>query len=337
MVREETLAEVLSEFARTMVTDFPIQSILDHFTERIVDVLPITAAGVSLISPGEAPRYVAASNASALAFERIQADLGEGPCMLAYQTGEAVSVPDIRNDDRFPRFGPAAVEDGLIAVFTFPLRHGRGRLGALDLYRDEAGTLAEHDMVTAQTLADVASSYLINAQSRDDDREASQQAIARSLHDPLTGLPNRDLFAQLLEHAANRARRSGLSTSVMFADLDRFKQVNDTYGHEVGDDLLVAVSERLVGILRPGDTVARMSGDEFVFLCEDIDSAADAELVASRVRGAFERSFVLNAGEIHISASVGVAFAGPGAEISHQLVRAADAAMYRAKGSAASF
>ena len=88
MVQEGKLAAVLSEFARTLVTDFPIQGILDHLVERIVDVLPVTGAGVTLISPGLAPQYVAASSAAALRFEQLQTDVGQGPCLLAYQSGE---------------------------------------------------------------------------------------------------------------------------------------------------------------------------------------------------------------------------------------------------------
>src|SRR6202165_2400775 len=103
MPSEEQLSGVLSEFARTMVTDFPIQAILDHLVERIVDVLPITAAGVTLISPGTDPRYVAASDESALRFEELQTELGEGPCLVAYQTGTAVSVADLRDETRFPQ------------------------------------------------------------------------------------------------------------------------------------------------------------------------------------------------------------------------------------------
>src|SRR5580700_1256497 len=85
---ERRLSEVLSEFARTLVTDFPIQGILDHLVGRIVDVLPVSAAGVTVISPGANPRYVAASDDSALRFEALQTELGEGPCLKAYQTGE---------------------------------------------------------------------------------------------------------------------------------------------------------------------------------------------------------------------------------------------------------
>src|SRR5688572_6176713 len=104
MASEQQLSDVLSEFARTLVTDFPIQAILDHLVERIVDVLPITAGGVTLIAPGVDPRYVAATDESALRFEELQTELGERPCVEAYRTGEAVAVPDLRKEQRFPTF-----------------------------------------------------------------------------------------------------------------------------------------------------------------------------------------------------------------------------------------
>ncbi len=115
---KEQLSDVLSEFARTMVTDFPIQAILDHPVVRIVEVLPISAAGVTLIAPGSDPRYVAASDDSALRFEVLQSEVGEGPCLAAYETGEAVAVPNLADDDRFPKFSPRALEAGLVPVFT---------------------------------------------------------------------------------------------------------------------------------------------------------------------------------------------------------------------------
>jgi len=122
-----------------MLTDFPIQGILDHLVKRIVDIMPITAAGVTMISADLDPRYIAASNGSALRFETLQTELGEGPCLAAYRTGEAVEVPDLCSESRFPSFTPRALAVGLAAVFTFPMHHGEVQLGALDLYRDTAG------------------------------------------------------------------------------------------------------------------------------------------------------------------------------------------------------
>jgi diguanylate cyclase (GGDEF)-like protein len=331
MASEQQLSDVLSEFARTMVTDFPIQAILDHLVTRIVEVLPITAAGVTLISPGADPRYVAASDESALRYEELQTELGEGPCLAAYESGEAVSVADLRDDERFPRFGPRALEAGLVAVFTFPLRNGTERLGALDLYRDTAGPLDAATMDAAQTLADVAASYLLNAQARSDLRDSSDRSHEQSLHDALTGLPNRILFLDRLEHAVLRARRSGKMAAVLFADLDQFKVVNDLHGHSIGDQLLVAVAQRLTAELRSGDTLARMSGDEFVILCEDLDGPEQVDVVAARVGAAVAQPFSLSGIDVDVTVSVGIAYSGPGDHLSEQLLVDADTAMYQAK------
>jgi len=330
MVQEHTLSSVLSEFARPMLTDFRIQSILDRLVERIVDVLSVTGAGVTLISPGSAPHYVAASDADALRFERLQTHLDKGPFLTAYSSGVAVSVPDLATDARYPAFGPAAVRAGMAAVFTFPLRHGDERLGALDLYRDTPGELSAQDLAAAQTLADVASAYLLNAQAREQLQAASDRFQDSAMHDALTGLPNRILLQQRLEHTASRAIRSQTTAAVLFADLDSFKRVNDTYGHAVGDELLVAVSQRLSRLVRPGDTLARVAGDEFVFLCEDLTGPDDADVLGGRIDEAFSAPFVLTDVELTVNASVGIAVALPG-EYTKQLILDADAAMYQVK------
>jgi diguanylate cyclase (GGDEF)-like protein len=186
-------------------------------------------------------------------------------------------------------------------------------------------------MAAAQTLADVAAAYLINAQARVDLKESSERARVSSLHDALTGLPNRTLLVQRLDHAVLRSRRSEKMVAILFADLDQFKAVNDTYGHHVGDELLIAVAERLTGLIRPGDTLARLQGDEFVILCEDLDDVSQVELLAVRIDTALAAPFTLSGTEVKVSASVGMAFAGLGEDISEQVLQDADAAMYQAK------
>jgi signal transduction histidine kinase len=180
---EDKLSDVLGEFARTLATDFPIQGILDHLVHRIVTVLPIDAAGVTLISASAQPRYIASSDASALRFERLQSELGEGPCLEAYATDGPICIPDLAKEERFPAFAARALEEGLVAVFTFPLRDGDRGLGALDLYRGTAGPLDQAELAAAQTLADVATAYLLNAQARADLERvsATERAALESL------------------------------------------------------------------------------------------------------------------------------------------------------------
>ena len=355
MVSEVRLSAVLTEFARTMVTDFPIQAILDRLVERIVEVLPVTAAGVSLIEPGSAPHYIAASNAGALHLEQLQTALGHGPCLTAYDLGHPVCIPDLHATDEYPEFAAAAASTGLVATFAIPLRHGEQRLGALDLFRDTVGPLSAADLAAAQTLSEVTTAYLLNARAREQALAVADSFRQGALHDALTGLPNRVLLQQRLEHAAERARRTHSHAAVLFADLDGFKQVNDTHGHSVGDALLIAVARRLQAVLRPGDTLARVSGDEFVILCEDIAATTDVEALAQRVDEAFTRPFHLPIGgsgaasarpvgadapgetakvgqlQVRVSASVGMAYAGRAEDIGHRLVRDADTAMYQAK------
>lgn len=329
MVQEQQLSDVVNEFARTMLTDFPVQALLDRLVVRIVDVLPVTSAGVTLISPDSDPRYVAASDDWALGFERLQTELAEGPCLLACDTGHAVAVADLAHEERFPAFGPLALEAGLGAVFTFPLRRDGSSLGALDLYLGTPGGLDTDSLDAAQTLADVASAYVQNAQARVDLAAAEGEAPEISLHDPLTGLPNRLLLAQRLDQA--RARRPGTTSGVLFADLDRFKDVNDRHGHRVGDELLVAVAMRMASLLRPSDTLARLSGDEFVILCEDLDSPARVETLAGRIEAALSAPFVLTDATVTVTASVGIAFAGRADGIPARLLHEADRALYQAR------
>jgi diguanylate cyclase (GGDEF)-like protein len=314
-----------------MVTDFPIQGILDHLVKRIVEIMPITAAGVTLITPGLEPRYVAASNPDALRYEKLQTELGQGPCLAAYHTGNAIAVADLRAEDRFPKFTPRALEAGLGAVFTFPLRHGDLQLGALDLYRDTVGALTPASMIVAQTLADVAAAYLINAQARADLLASAERSLDAALHDSLTGLPNRTLILELIEHAVRRNRRSQTISALIFVDLDRFKLVNDTHGHQVGDELLVAVATRLTQLLRPGDSVARLSGDEFVILCEDIAAAGAVDSLAVRLDTELSKPFKLSGTQLSLTASIGVAFTGQGIDSPDELLLDADLAMYQSK------
>jgi diguanylate cyclase (GGDEF)-like protein len=155
----------------------------------------------------------------------------------------------------------------------------------------------------------------------------------RSLHDPLTGLPNRRLYLQRLDDALQRGLQDSRArpVAVAFLDLDNFKYINDSLGHHVGDALLVGVSERLAGTLRPEDMTARFGGDEFALLCLDVEDEAAALAIGERINAALEQPFAVDGYELHVSASVGVALAREGEDNGDSLLRDADAAMYAAK------
>jgi diguanylate cyclase (GGDEF)-like protein len=164
-------------------------------------------------------------------------------------------------------------------------------------------------------------------------QESEERFRYQALHDPLTGLPNRVLFFDRANTALARSRRRGGYIAVLFLDVDHFKFINDSLGHSVGDALLVTLAERLTGLLREEDTLARFSGDEFIVLCEALGDPAHAETVAERILTGLEEPFPLQGRDVVVSASIGISFhredeVDSGAET---LLRDADAAMYVAK------
>jgi diguanylate cyclase (GGDEF)-like protein/PAS domain S-box-containing protein len=173
----------------------------------------------------------------------------------------------------------------------------------------------------------------LQSSSRDiSERRAFEvQLEHQALHEPLTGLPNRTLFMDRVHQAITRGRREGTRVAVMFLDLDRFKVVNDSMGHAVGDRLIAAVAHRIKETVRSADTVARIGGDEFGVLLEFNISNQDASLVADRILKQMEPPFTMAGTEMFISASIGIAFSAPEIETPEDLLRYADVAMYRAK------
>ena len=157
------------------------------------------------------------------------------------------------------------------------------------------------------------------------------QLAHQALHDPLTGLPNRMMLSDRLEQALARVRRHDRMCGVLYVDLDRFKAVNDTLGHAVGDRLLIEAATRIQGAVREADTVARLGGDEFVVLCEEIDGLHDATQLAERVIAALKEPFHLGDDDPHVSASIGIAMSATGDENAEAILASADIAMYRAK------
>jgi diguanylate cyclase (GGDEF)-like protein/PAS domain S-box-containing protein len=162
-------------------------------------------------------------------------------------------------------------------------------------------------------------------------RHTERVLLHAALHDSLTNLPNRRLLRDRLDTALARAQRTGGDVAVLFLDLDRFKEVNDTLGHDAGDEVLVSVANGILGAMRANDTVARLGGDEFVVICEDLGGEEDLRVLVDRLLLGVRQPVVVRGREVSVSASVGVAVAGPDAITGEDLLRRADHAMLRAK------
>lgn len=209
--------------------------------------------------------------------------------------------------------------DGTVRDYPLDLRHRDGHttpvLYNASVYRDDAG----------QVLGVVAAARDITERKR-----AEQQLVHRASHDDLTGLPNRVLLLEYLAGALARSRRTGSSVGVLFLDLDDFKSINDSYGHSAGDELLTQVASRIGASVRASDVVARVGGDEFVIVCENLNEPADAALVADQVQRALTGQIPLRGQSVTAGASVGIALSHRDSS-PESMLRDADSAMYVAK------
>ncbi|MDP3137838.1 MAG: diguanylate cyclase, partial [Burkholderiaceae bacterium] len=164
-------------------------------------------------------------------------------------------------------------------------------------------------------------------------KRAEEDLTRRATHDTLTGLPNRALIRERLTHALQHSRRSGMNLALLFVDLDGFKLINDTHGHEAGDELLKTVASRLIEQVRPGDTVARLAGDEFVVLCEQVEQPISMSVLAARINDVLRQPVVFQGADLFVTGSIGVAIGNGSTHSADDLLRYADTAMYAAKES----
>jgi diguanylate cyclase (GGDEF)-like protein len=247
-----------------------------------------------------------------------------GQAGFTMRADRPVVVSDLRSETRFtpPR---TLLDAGVVSGMSVPIAGRDEPFGILSAHSTSAHEFSGGEVDFLTTVATMLSA----AVERHRDEEASRHA---ALHDPLTGLPNRTLALDRLHLGLRRRRRDGTDVAVLVMDLDRFKNINDSLGHEAGDELLLALAPRLRAAVRAEGTVARLGGDEFAIVCAGIDGARDAVGIAESLIEAVARPFVLESGERFVTASIGIALADRASDSSESLMRDADVAMYRAKG-----
>jgi diguanylate cyclase (GGDEF)-like protein/PAS domain S-box-containing protein len=236
-----------------------------------------------------------------------------------FETGIAIEVEEI-----------VRYADGLLhtsIVHKFPLYDSQGRITALGGIATDITERKRLEEVVRQKNVQLGRAIQAEAELR----QRQEHLHFTATHDQLTGLPNRALLHQRAEHAVAVCRRSGRMLAVLFIDLDRFKSINDSLGHDAGDDVLREVATRLLGCLREVDMIARHGGDEFVVLLEDIERIEEVEQVIARMRAALEDPLTVQGEAVTVTSSIGVALYPRDGEVASTLLRNADLAMYRAK------
>ena len=328
--RVETSQRSQARVLELIASESPVGVVLDAIVRWVEDELEDTLCTVMLTAPGPAGAVLhdgASPGMPDLYREQVEglpASSEFSPCAVAVHTGAPVIVPDLLADDRWRVFYDLARRSSVRACWSFPVRSpASGQiLGTFALYQRLPG-LPRREI---QSLIDRANHLVGITLDR-------QQLLARlahqAQHDALTGLPNRTLLLEQLTAALDPAA-GGPGPVVVFLDLDRLKIVNDSLGHELGDEMLVATARRLRAALPPRDVVARFGGDEFVVLTTRTGAAEQAALLAEHVLAAVAAPIRLEGRLITPSGSAGVVVASPG-ENATDVLRDADIAMYRAK------
>lgn len=219
---------------------------------------------------------------------------------------------------------------GFSGEMLMPIRHRDGVVAVLRAWSETPLTVDNSRVQALQVLATQAAAAWGTASRYAELAGWSRRVAHEASHDALTGLPNRAQLMTMLERAGERGGRGGAPYALLYLDLNGFKEVNDTHGHEGGDAVLVAIGERLARITRAGETAARLGGDEFVILLDEIDSIRAAVSVAERVCEALSEPIAVNGHVSRVGAAVGIALSRPGDD-ADALIRAADEAMYRVK------
>ncbi len=246
--------------------------------------------------------------------------------------GTLLAVNDTMTD---PLFEDRRWEGSIIGL---PLKIGNQVLGVMTVALKRSHSFSEDEIRALKFLGDQAAIAIQNAklyeqaQQEIADREKAEKAIKHlANHDALTGLPNRRLFNERIIVEISRAQRNNQVIGVMLFDLDHLKKVNDSFGHNTGDLLLQAVSQRMVGLLRKSDTIARMGGDEFLLILPEMQQPNDAVNTAERILAALSKPFLLEGYQVNITTSIGIAFYPDDGDEVDILIKKADVAMYKAK------
>ena len=337
----ERLARMLSALSATNEAIMRAKSRTELFElvcESVSKGAKFTSTCIALANPGSDYLDMAAvAGPSAESTRKVTLSIneahpeGRGLSGTAFRSRKAAVSNDYLADPRGIAFHPVVRADGAKSGSAFPLLvHGK-IVGVMLFLSAETHSFTPEFVELLQRLADNVSFALENFERADEKRRADERIEYLASHDGLTDLPNREMFNGLLRHAIDTARRNARHFALLFIDLDRFKIINDSLGHDAGDLLLVEVAGRLRGALRASGVVARLGGDEFVVILEEPSDRAAVEQIAGHLLSVLGQPMQLSGHECHTTASVGIAIYPENGADAATLTKNADIAMYLAK------
>lgn len=266
------------------------------------------------------------------AIDGIEIGIGAGSCGTATFTGERVIVEDIASHPYWASYLEVTTRAGLGSCWSQPIYGSANKvLGTFAIYHRDRHSPEPEDISLIEASANLAAIAIERYHAAEALRQSEEKHRRLAHYDVLTGLPTRVLFSDRLKQSIRSAKRNKKNLALMFLDLDKFKPVNDSFGHAVGDLLLKEVAVRMQSCVRASDTVSRIGGDEFVILLQDVADANSAFHVAEKIRLALNQPFELAGYQMNISCCVGIALYPEHATDERTLTKNADMAMYRAK------
>lgn len=317
----------LLEAGKAVNLELDLDQVFDRILACVSDLLDAHDASI-MLRRGEEELYTVALTGESMA-GGARVLIGEGVCGKVAEELEPHLISGVieRSQGRAPKGGERVAESAM----SVPLVHRGELLGVLNVNAKAGRTYTEHDLRALDLFGEQAATAIANARLYETQRLATSRQTHQALHDPLTGLPNRILLVDRVEHSLARRRHESRQPALLFVDLDDFKLVNDSLGHSAGDEVLIAFARRLRSGIREGDSVARFGGDEFAVLVEDVQSPSDAMIAAGRVRRSLEEPLVVGDREIHVGASIGIALRGPSSATAEEMLQRADTALHVAK------
>lgn len=320
------LKEIIELQSQLVSADFDLDGFMQTVVDKVQEMTVATGAIVELLE-GDEMVYRAGSG-TASTFVNLRLKSASSLSGLCVQTGQILYSEETATDPRVDVEACKRIGAGSMVVVPL-IRRGRA-VGVLKIFSPKAYAFGINDIQTLQLMAMLIGGALGQQIEMEGERRQGQHYKQLAHYDSLTGLPNRQLFYDRLSHALTRSARSKEPLALLYMDIDHFKTINDTRGHAMGDAILIAFTERVKNCVRASDTFARIGGDEFVLIGENVKTGKDATLLAQKILNVMRPEVDIDGQTFELSTSIGGVI-GKNIQDMATLVRTADEALYKAK------